>query len=321
MTLHRDFKLLVRTRQAKTGESYTAARAQLLAKREPPGDRAAAPDDVTPLPERVEAVVLKVNQSSLRVRVLGDAGEVTFRFANRGNVAPGHVVTLVVHKRWTWAGDAYASGTVERPRIGVPQLGLQPLPLSGGDRENLRDAYEPYTPDEPYYPLWRRFTSERRRSYEMDPIAWGEFPGDDPESNLTCEAADLSAAGDGRAAERLLMHTLHRDLRCIDAHAHLGNLRFPHTPDLAIVHYDLGRRIAELSFEPGFDGVLLWGNINNRPYLRCLHGYGLCLWRAERWADAEAVFERILSLDPPDNQGIRFCWDEVRRRVPWVSDE
>jgi hypothetical protein len=27
-----------------------------------------------------------------------------------------------------------------------------------------------------------------------------------------------------------------------------------------------------------FDGVLPWGQIDNRPFLRCMHGFGLCLW-------------------------------------------
>jgi hypothetical protein len=28
-------------------------------------------------------------------------------------------------------------------------------------------------------------------------------------------------------------------------------------------------------------------------------------------------FERILSLNPNDNQGVRFCWDDVRNRRSW----
>jgi len=49
MTEHRSFKRLVRTRMAKTGESYTAARAVLLAGREPEPDGKpllVAPDEV-----------------------------------------------------------------------------------------------------------------------------------------------------------------------------------------------------------------------------------------------------------------------------------
>jgi len=107
------------------------------------------------------------------------------------------------------------------------------------------------------------------------------------------------------------------DLRCLDAHAHLGNLAFDNRPQDAIRHYDVGFRIAELSLGDGFDDVLLWGHINNRPFLRCMHGYGLCLWRMGRFDEVRRVFERMLWLNPPDNQGVRFFIEEVRARKRW----
>lgn len=110
------------------------------------------------------------------------------------------------------------------------------------------------------------------------------------------------------------------DLRCIDAHAHLGNLVFDRQPERALVHYEIGMKIAELSLPPGFDGVLIWGHIYNRPFLRCLRGYGLCLWRLGRLDEAEQVFARILSLNPNDNQGVRACWHDVRHSRPWTEE-
>ena len=151
----------------------------------------------------------------------------------------------------------------------------------------------------------------------MDPIAWGALPGTHPAHNPTCNAAELMEAGDVEGARELLMEVLLRDLRCIDAHAHLGNLEFGHSPKRAMVHYEMGIRIGELSLPPGFDGVLVWGRIYNRPFLRCLHGYGLCLWRLGRTAEAQQVFERILSLNPNDNQGVRFCWQDILEGRTW----
>jgi hypothetical protein len=215
---------------------------------------------------------------------------------------PGHVVTLVMDKRWSWRSDAYASGAIEDPRIDVAKLGLAPLPLGDGDLCDLRSTYEPYRSPDPYAPLWRKLTAKPRACFDMDPIAWSAFPdAEDLEENPTCDAAELSEAGNVEGARALLMDVLLRDLRCIDAHAHLGNLEFDRSPELAIVHYEIGIRIGELSIPPGFDGVLVWGRIYNRPFLRCLHGYGLCLWRLGRIAEAHLVFERILSLNPNDN--------------------
>jgi hypothetical protein len=63
-----------------------------------------------------------------------------------------------------------------------------------------------------------------------------------------------------------------------------------------------------LSLGEGFDGVLAWGLIDNRPFLRCLQGYALCLWRLQRWDEAERVLDGMLWLNPSDNQGsVRCC--------------
>jgi len=75
--------------------------------------------------------------------------------------------------------------------------------------------------------------------------------------------------------------------------------------------------IGELSLPPDFNGLLPWGHIDNRPFLRCLHGYGLSLWRLSRLDEAERVFERMLGLNPTDNQGARFLIDEVRAKTAW----
>src|ERR1035438_110695 len=106
-----------------------------------------------------------------------------------------------------------------------------------------------------------------------------------------------SAAGGGSRAEKLLHEICEADLRCLDAHAHLGNLDFEPWPLHAIRHYEMGVRIGELSLGVDFRGVLLWRMIDNRPFLRCLHGYGLCLWRMGRFDEAYHVFERMLWLN------------------------
>jgi tetratricopeptide (TPR) repeat protein len=55
--------------------------------------------------------------------------------------------------------------------------------------------------------------------------------------------------------------------------------------------------------------------------LRCLHGFGLCLWRLGRFEEAERVFDRILRLNPSDNQGVRFLIDKVRAKTAWEDNE
>ena len=80
-------------------------------------------------------------------------------------------------------------------------------------------------------------------------------------------------------------------------------------------------QIGNLSLGPDFSAVLPWGLIGNRPYLRCFHGYGLCLWRLKRFEEAAAVFSRMLWMNPSDNQGARFNLAEVRDGREWRDQD
>ena len=71
--------------------------------------------------------------------------------------------------------------------------------------------------------------------------------------------------------------------------------------------------------EKNFEGLLPWGHVNNRPFLRCLNGYGLCLWRLGRFKEADEVFTRMLWLNPTDNQGVRGLIDDVRKGEAWYE--
>jgi hypothetical protein len=158
-----------------------------------------------------------------------------------------------------------------------------------------------------------------RPRFEMEQRLPGEDP-DEPLSDPITEANDLKSAGDLSAAQRILMRLCESDLRCLDAHAHLGNLVFDRRPEVAICHYEVGLRIGELSLGDDFDGVLSWGYIDNRPFLRCMHAYGLCLWRLGKYKNAARVLERMLWLNPSDNQDVRFLIRDVRARKRWEDD-
>lgn len=340
MTNHRELKDRVRRRMEITGESYAAARAHVMKARaqhlgleSTSATDQARPSEANPaitaktvesLPERVEAIVLKVNERSARVRILGEPGEVTLRAGTLDLVVPGHVITVSLKRRWRWRGDAYASGTIEARRIDIDALGLVPLPVRDFGLMDLRRTYEPFRHPEPYAPLWRKLTAKPRQALVMDKLAEGVeldehglpvFRDSDP----VCDAVELRNAGYIDEAIDLLMDLLHRDLRCLDAHAHLGTFTLDLDAEQALAHYEVGRRIGELSLPPRFDGVLVWGRIENRPFLRCLQGEGLALWRLDRFAEAERVFLRLLSFSPNDNQGARDCLLDVRAGLSWAE--
>jgi hypothetical protein len=264
----------------------------------------------------VDLVVLSVKESAARCRLLGSDRVITLRSGGLWKVFPGEIVTVRPRKQWRYAGHPYLSGDIEGVRLEVAALGLVPLRL---------EDYGMWDPDEEYWgeeddPLeeWERTIIARgpRPAYEMEQVLPGADP-DDPDTDPIIESNELKDAGDPWGARKMLMEMLAGDLRCLDAHAHLGNLVFDDHPEEALRHYEVGVRIGELSLPEGFDGLLPWGLIDNRPFLRCMHGYGLCLWRLDRFAEAERLFDRILWLNPSDNQGIRFLLPCARAGERW----
>jgi hypothetical protein len=76
--------------------------------------------------------------------------------------------------------------------------------------------------------------------------------------------------------------------------------------------------IAEHSLPVGFGGVLSWGMIDNRPFLRCLHGLAICAWRQRRWNDADAIFTARVWLDPWGSFDALACLEPVRSHQRWI---
>jgi len=267
----------------------------------------------------IELIVLAPKEQAARCRVLGTEREVTLRSRDVWNMVSGEIVTVRARKQWRYAGHPYLSGDLESHRLDVKALDLIPLRLQD---EGLWDPGDEYWGEEGE-PLedWEKPIVARgpRPCFEMEQVLPGADP-DDWDSDPILEAVDLNAAGDPVGAHRKLVAMLAVDLRCLDAHAHLGNLSFKRDPEEAVRHYEVGVRIGELSLTDGFEGVLPWGLIDNRPLLRCMHGFGLCQWRLGREEDAATLFERMLWLNPGDNQGIRFLLPQIRAGEPWKDD-
>ena len=262
---------------------------------EPPprrGHKAAEADIDVSLP--VDLVILSVKESAARCRLLGSRRALTLK-TTVWDAVPGEIVTVRPRKHWRYAGHPYLSGDITSRRVDASALELVPLRLEETGLWDPKDEHwgEAEAPIE----AWAEAVIARgpRPEYEMEQVLPATDP-DDPE---------------------ILARLLEADLRRLDAHAHLGNLAFDHNPWEAVRHYEVGARIGELSLGSDFDGVLSWGLAGNRPFLRCLKGYGLCLWRLDRLKEAARVFERMLWMNPADNQGIRTLLPEVQAGGPW----
>ena len=261
----------------------------------------------------VELVALAPKERTARCRLLGSDRVITLRARGLWSVVPGEIITVKPSKQWRYAGHPYLSGEIESTRLDVAALGLEPLGLEAMGSWDPKEHYWGEE-DEPIEE-WAKPIIARgpRPRFELEQVIPGADPKD-PLSNPLIESHDLEEAGERLEAEKILMGLCEADLRCLDAHSHLGNLVFDHRPEDAIRHYEVGVRVGELSLGDDFDGVLPWGLIDNRPFLRCLHGYGLSLWRLGRFDDAERVFDRMLWLNPADNQGVRSLIEDVRAR-------
>jgi hypothetical protein len=279
----------------------------------------ATADDIEP-GKPVELVVLAIKELAARCRLMGSERNITLRASGLWNAAPGVIVTVIPQKNWRYAGHPYLSGEILSTRIDVHALNLTLLKLEDMGMWNPEEEY--WGEEDDPVEEWAKpiIAHGVRPMFEMEQVLPDADP-DDPFDDPITRSNDLKDAGNRTEAVILLMELCQADLRCLDAHSHLGNFAFEHTPQHAIQHYEIGLRIGQLSLGDDFNGVLPWGLIDNRPFLRCMHGYGLCLWRLGRFDEAQHVFHQMLWLNPSDNQGIRFLVDEVKSKKAWKNRE
>ncbi len=67
---------------------------------------------------------------------------------------------------------------------------------------------------------------------------------------------------------------------------------------------EIGRSAIPISFKRGSSRIP-WSNLDNRPFLRCLHGHAFALNDDSKIEEAFEVFEELLDYNPDDNQCVR----------------
>jgi len=276
------------------------------------------------LDKPVELAVWAVKKAGIHCRVIPTQEPVTFKRVH--DEIEGEVISVMPSKVWQFKRTVYVTGEVINQRLEASALGLVPLKLEErgmfeqDELDQLVDADDPF---QKYYQPILAFGP--RSECEMEQVIPFDDP-DDVDMDPITMASEAHKNGDYQSAYQMIEEVLTEDLRCIDAHAHLGNWDFnafnephPRIESRARRHYEAGLRIAELSFDTSFNDLLPWGYIDNRPYLRCLHGFGLCLWRAGDAQAAHRVFERMLWLNPLDNQGARFLLADIDAGKDWYQ--
>ena len=102
----------------------------------------------------------------------------------------------------------------------------------------------------------------------------------------------------------------------IDVHAHIGNalLRQGKT-GLALAAFQKGVALGTAAIPQGYSGLIEWNDLENRPFLRAVHGAALCHLRRRHWRKAIPLLEDLLAWNPDDNQGIRYLIGSVYLRA------
>lgn len=276
--------------------------------------------------DRISLIALAARQQNITARLRDSGRRVTFRPQSRiWEVVEGETVTVAVDRTWTFGRTRYVSGSIESVHLDVTAWGLLPLALTpvgewdpGDYAEAVGDAPAPVA-------RYLRAIMQLgpRPAFEMEQVLPGA-DSDDPDSDPIIAALDARDMGDPDSAFELLQSCLVQDLRCIDAHVHLGHLHFGHgtsewTARNALRHYSVGVAVGEQALGPDFNGVLPWGWINNRPFLRSLQGLGLAAWQLGGHETARRVMERLLWLDPSDPMGTMARLAHVRAGKPYVA--
>ncbi len=227
---------------------------------------------------------------------------------------------LDAHRRWTGLPPltAATSRWVYRPVAANPAVVGSPLALQPMGTWDPADQYwgEEGAEIDPVYE--RIIRAGPRPQFEMEQVIPGVDP-DEWDADPVADAAELYEAGDNHGASQILNALLAQDTRCLDAWVHLGNIAFDtNGPKAALDLYDTAVAIAEQSLPEGFAGVLPRSLIDNRPFLRALHGLGLCAWRQRRWDDATLIYTNLVWIDGCQTWNALECLQAVEARQRWT---
>lgn len=237
----------------------------------------------------------------------------------------GEWFELHAEKTWRFGGTPYAKGEVVRCRLDLDAVPMPPLIAHQRDTWSLEEWLESRGLErddlEPEYEAL--VSGGARREVELQDTLVMPFTPLELEEDPILEAIAWRELGDGFHAEKILSEMTRQELRCLDAHAHLGHQAMhrahaqPSWLRRAHRHYRVGVHLAERAL--GEDDVTSRGLLDNRPYLRCLHGLGLATWALGDMDEAARLFERLLRRDPDDGSGARFLLPAVREGVAYEA--
>ena len=161
-------------------------------------------------------------------------------------------------------------------------------------------------------------------TYGYDGELEGEFVWDDSCSKLFdayYNGSEIYECGNYEKAINKFRYILKKDSSFFPALNDIGWYFIEkHNLSKAIGYYGKAYKISNEKIPNNFKGKIIWGHIENRHYLRTLHGFGLANIYSLRYKEGLHLFERILGYNPNDNQGVRYLLGDVHFILGNLSD-
>lgn len=251
-------------------------------------------------------LILKITGTGFRARDLDTDEIFSVKSTSYKGVDELNTVTLQVAKEWEFNKTRYLSGEVSDYHFSLTNLGISPHEYESmgpwDPREMFGDEAGQYVPEYLAEPF-------REEIIFKDYSGYGFYGPDTDPVYSAVEAQSRDERYD-------ILTRLFEDFpQCIDSLVHIGHMYLDSTVSKQRAEncYRAAVHIAEGNLPDGFDGVVEWSPLENRPYLRALHGLCLILWDQSRFDEASTAARKLRRLCPLDNLGVRFLIDPIEQ--------
>lgn len=233
-------------------------------------------------------IVLKLNAMGYRTRDLRTGKIVSIQSPIDFKTFELDTITVEVEKEWEFKKASYVSGTITQSELILGNLDIPPLQYDKVDLHGYEfkdyTGYGFFRPDRD--PVFEATEMEPQKGYDALGRLWEKLP------------------------------------QCIDALVYMGTMSFdsPTSFRSAFNCYSGAIYIAEQRLPLDDEAQFLWSCLNNRPYLRALHRLSLWYWKNGDFDEAALLAEKLLRLNPIDNQGARFVLEAVHNKEEYSPD-
>ena len=135
------------------------------------------------------------------------------------------------------------------------------------------------------------------------------------------DGTDFLQSGNKEKAIICFKKALEIDAGYVDAYNGMGNIYFYSDLEKAKQYYQKAYDLTKKHFNNQWPIIIEWGIIENRQYLRAMHGLGLILWREGKFNEAKGLFMLMLRLNNNDNQGARYIVADILEGMTWEESE